>query len=441
MNPFARLSTFQLVLLSAFGLFALIGLVVLATSKNLGNGTNIGTVTIWGTLPQAAVNQEIQAITTTDKSYSKVTYVQQPEGTFDEAVANAIASGEGPNLLLINQEQLISEEDKINVIPFSSIPQRTFATTYLPEDQLYLTTNGTYGIPYVVDPLVLYYNETLLTQAGIATPPASWEAVTGVAPSLTHLQNNLPVQSAIALGTYSNIEDARGILSLLFMQAGSTITQLSNTGLRSTLGAANSNTLTGVSSVAAALNFYTQFSDPTRTVYSWSSTISSAQQAFTANTLALYVGYASERPIIAAANPNLSFTMAPIPQPQTASLKADYGLAYAFVIPKAAQNQTGAYLTAQKLADPAYLGPAAQALSMAPANRTILTASSSDEYEPVYFPAALIASGWLSPDPSVTDTIFSDMITSIASDKLNATDAVNAADQALDIALPSGTPQ
>jgi hypothetical protein len=129
--------------------------------------------------------------------------------------------------------------------------------------------------------------------------------------------------------------------------------------------------------------------------------------------------------------------MAPIPQPQTAAVKADYGLAYAFAVPKAARNASGAFYAAQKLSDPTYLASAAEALSLAPANRTILTPSPSDTSEAVYFPAALIASGWLSPSPTNIDAVFSAMITSIASGHFNAADAVNAADAALNAVLPT----
>jgi multiple sugar transport system substrate-binding protein len=437
MDSITKLRPFQLILMSVFGLFALIGLIVFATSKSLSGGASIGSVVIWGTLSSDAVSQELEVITAADKSYGKVTYVQEPAATFDTDLANAIASGNGPDLVLISQEQLLSEESKLTVIPFSSVPQKNFTNTYLPEDQLYLTTNGTYGIPYVVDPLVLYYNQTLLNQAGVAVPPASWEAVTGLAPTLTHLNGGVTAQSEIALGTYDNIENARGILSTLFFQAGSTITQMYTGGVRSTLASTDANNLTGISPVAAALNFYTQFADPTRTVYSWNSSVPSARQAFIGGTLAFYIGYASEAPALTAANPNLSFAMAPIPQPQTAAVKADYGLAYAFAVPKAARNASGAFYAAQKLSDPTYLASAAEALSLAPANRTILTPSPSDTNEAVYFPAALIASGWLSPSPTNTDAVFSAMITSIASGHFNAADAVNAADAALNAVLPT----
>jgi ABC-type glycerol-3-phosphate transport system substrate-binding protein len=94
-------------------------------------------------------------------------------------------------------------------------------------------------------------------------------------------------------------------------------------------------------------------------VYSWNSSESGAQESFTSGAAALYVGYASEQPFISNANPNLAYDMAAIPQPQTAANKVDYGLAYAFAIPKASSNAAGALAAAKALANPNYLGSAA----------------------------------------------------------------------------------
>ena len=431
------MSTFQIVFLVGFGIAALVGLLVFATTSGSNSTAKIGSVVIWGTLPQDTITAEISTLNSADRSYGKVSYVQKQPDTFDSDLANAIASGNGPDMILITQEQLLTEQGKINLIPFSSISQRTYLNTYLPEDQLYLTSTGTYGVPYVLDPLVLYYNQTLFSQAGIANVPASWEAVTGLAPSLTHSTLTQPLaQSSIPFGTYSNVENARAILSLLFLQSGSTITQSSNLGVRSTLDQTDTS-VTGVSPLEATLNFYTQFADPSRTVYSWNSSFPSARAAFLAGNLAMYIGFASEEPGLKAANPNLSFDMAPIPQPQTAATKADYGLAYAFAIPKASRNATGAYLTALALGDSKYLPATAQALSMAPANRSLLTPSQSDQFGPVFYPEALVSSGWLSPSPATTDSIFSAMITNITSGRYLAGPALNVAAQALDAALPS----
>jgi ABC-type glycerol-3-phosphate transport system substrate-binding protein len=149
------------------------------------------------------------------------------------------------------------------------------------------------------------------------------------------------------------------------------------------------------------------------------------------------VGFASEEPTLKAANPNLSFDMAPIPQPQTSATKIDYGLAYAFAIPKASANSSGAFKVATALIDAKYLPAVASTLSMAPANRSLLNYSATDQFAPIYYPEALVATGWLSPAPATTDSIFSAMISNIATGRFQANTALSTAAQALDAALPS----
>jgi ABC-type glycerol-3-phosphate transport system substrate-binding protein len=434
---------FQLILMVVFAVLAVLGVVVFANYSGGSSGPKIGAVTIWGTLPSDAMSKEIATIANTNKSYGKVSYVQKQPATFDTDLANAIASGSGPDLILITQEQLLTERSKITVIPFSSIPQRTFSDTYLPEFQLYLTSSGTYGIPFVLDPMVLYYNKTLLTQGGVAVPPASWEGVTGLASTLTQRNGPAITLATIPFGVYDNTENARGIISLLFLQAGSPITGTSQGGgVRSSLemtnqssGSQRLDTTNQTPAAESALAFFTQFADPARTVYSWNPSFPSARQAFIGGTLAFYPGFASDEPALSAANPNLAFDMVQIPQPQTAVLKTDYGLAYAFAIPKASANPIGAYLTAKTLSNMSYLGGIAADLSVAPSVRSLLVSSSTDQFSPVYYPEALIAQGWLSPAPNTTDTLFSSMISNITSGKFAVRAALQSTDQALTTAV------
>jgi len=198
---------FQIIVIAVFAVLALLGLYAFSTfSGSSGSGTNVGTVTIWGTLPHQAFDTAIASIKQSDASYDSVTYVQKTAATFETDLANALASGTGPDLVIINQEQLLSEEQKISPIPFSSIPQRTFLNTYPAINELYLNSTGTYGIPLVIDPLVMYYNRTLLSSAGVATAPATWEAVTGLVPLITKQNDTQQIsKSAVALGTYANV--------------------------------------------------------------------------------------------------------------------------------------------------------------------------------------------------------------------------------------------
>lgn len=427
---------FQIIVFGIFILLALGGLVLFANYSGIGgSGAKVGTVTIWGVLPADAMNIELDALKASNKDYGTVTYVQKSSDSFDAVLANAIASGVGPDLVLISQEELLAERSKLSVIPFSVISQRTFLDTFLPIDELFLTDKGTYGIPLVVDPIVLYYNRTLLSSSGVAQPPSTWEAVTGLAPRLTLATGGQIIRSAIALGDYANIPAARGIVSLLLFQSGSPITSLSNGAVRSALTTSANGSTFGVSPAESALSFYTQFADPAKTVYSWNRSLSDARQTFIAGDLALYIGYASEAPFLSAANPNLDFDMAKVPQPSTSQSRATYARAYVFAIPKASKNSTGALTVARTLAGKDLVMKASAALSMAPAQRALLIPANNDKFQAVFYPDALVAKGWLSPLPATTDTIFAAMIGNITSGRLSVRDALAKADQALDSSL------
>lgn len=425
---------FQIVVLAVFGLAALGGLALFASYGGLAGGSkSVGTVIIWGTLPAASVNGALETLRTQHKEYGNVSYAARPAATFERDLADALASGTGPDLIVITQEDLLSEQNKLSVIPFSAIPQRTYLSTYVPVSELFLADKGTYGIPFAVDPLVLYYNRTIFSSAGIANPPSTWEAVTGLAPRLTVKPGGQIQQSAIALGGYGNIPDARAIVSLFLLQAGNPVTQVTVSGPHAALSS-GADTL-GATPAQSAVSYYAQFADAAKTVYSWNNSLPPAPQAFISGNLALYVGFASEEPYFAAANPNLDFDMAPVPQPGTASARVTYAKVYAFAVPKASKNATGAFRAAAALASPAEAVKISSSLRMAPALRDALVPSQSDRFQPVYFPEALVAKAWLSPAPEATDRIFAAMIGSINTGLAQVQDALASADQALNAAL------
>lgn len=435
MNLFSNTKPFQLVLLGIFGILLVLGLVLFSRFGGFGGANSaIGSVTIWGTLPQSNMENVLNALRNTNTDYQGVQYVQKDENTFDTDLAQAIATGSGPDLVLISQEMLVTEQGKLSVVPFSVISERTYIDTYLPIFESFLAKDGTYGIPFAVDPLVMYYNRTALVQAGVATPPTTWEGVTSLTEQLTRATAGTVAVSTIPFGSYTNVENARAIVSLLLLQAGNTITAVNSSGLHGTLTAVGGDN-TAVTPAQSALNFYAQFSDPVKTVYTWNSAIPSARQAFLSGSLVFYPGFASELPSLKTANPNLDFDMMAIPQPQTTAQKITYGKAYAFGIPAASKNQKGAQAVALAMGGSFFAQSISQALSMAPAARASLAPASNDRYAPVYYPQALIAKGWLSPSPATTDLIFSTMIRNITSGSLGIGESLNTANQALDANL------
>jgi len=429
------MKTFQIVLLAVFGFLALLGLVLFANFGGFGSSSsNVGTVTIWGTLPQSSMDTVLNAVRNGSQDYSGISYVQKDESTFDADLAEALASGSGPDLILISQEELLTEQNKLSVVPYSAISLHDYTQKYLPIEQLFLASEGTYGVPFAVDPLVMYYNDSLLTQSGITNATTTWEGILADTPQLSQASGGNVMRSAVPFGAYDNVENARAVVSLLLLQSGNPIVSVGSSGPRAELtstDAANS----AVTPAQSAVNFYTQFADPVKDVYTWNRALPSARQSFLAGTLAFYPGFASELPGIAAANPNLDFDIAPIPQPQTAPQQLTFGKAYAFAVPKASKNPAGAEKTAFALAGASLAPTVAHALFMAPALRSALTPSADDRYSPVYYPQALIAKGWLSPSPAVTDGIFSTMITNITSGRMTTGQALNTANQAINAAL------
>lgn len=425
---------FQIILLVVCGLLALSGLFVFATSKGLGGAPQeIGPVTIWGTLPEEGMEAALTELKY-DPRYDGVSYKEVDESSFGTALASAIAEGRGPDLLILTQEQLLSESAKLSPVPFEVLPERTFIDTYVPMSELFLGNSGTYGIPFVIDPLVLYYAKDALLSAGVAGAPSTWDGVTALAERLSRVSENRQVvlESAIPFGDYANVMNARAILSVLLMQAGTPITSSQN---GSTFSALASRTANEVLVAESAVSFYAQFANPAKTVYSWNRSMPSSRAAFLAGQLAMYPGFASERPYLTAANPNLSFDMARIPQPAATQTRMTYAKLYASAIPRSSANPTGALDVAFSLGSARPSAAAATAFSMAPALRSLVVAPANDRYAAVYYPEALIADGWLSPAPSVTDGIFAGMITNVTSGRSEVDQAIRDADESLDASL------
>ncbi|MEK7510914.1 MAG: extracellular solute-binding protein [Patescibacteria group bacterium] len=427
----SNLRPFQVIILAVFGLAALIGLVVFASFQGFGRtDKDVGSVTIWGTLPQRDLEVAMNEFKRLHKEYALVTYVERPAATFDTDIANAIASGTGPDLILLQQEHLAAERARLSVIPFSSISERDYRDVYLPAFSIFLTADGSYGIPLLVDPIVLYYNKDALASAGVATPPRTWEAVTGLTPTLTRSTDAGTItRSAIALGGYDNVMNAHAIISLLFFQSGQSIVE----GGRAALSRGGESY--GVSTAESALNFYSDFANPSKTTYTWNRSLPTSRLMFATGDLVFYLGFASERDAIVATNPNLAFDMAAVPQPGTASTRSTYGRIYALAVPKASKNPNGAYEVALALTQSDVLPLIARGAGMAPGVRSLLIPATTDLYEPVYYPEALVARGWLSPAPATLDAIFAAMIGNVTSGRMNTKEALTTADQALTAAL------
>ncbi|MDP2655189.1 MAG: extracellular solute-binding protein [bacterium] len=425
-----KMSLFQVILIGVFGLGALIGLFVFATYTSNGSGEQIGSVVIWGVLSEDDIQATLTTIGQTNTDLKNVSYVQKNPATLASDLASAIATGASPDLVLASQEDIRTLAKFITPISLGTLSINTFTSTFIEGAGVFSAPGGYYGIPFLVDPLVLFYNRSILSSNGIAKPPATWESLTGLVPNVAILTPTRQIKRGlIALGTYDNVNNARGILSSLFLQTGAPLSFYSANGLLSAnLGSTADG---GVPAGQAVLGFYTQFTDSSKVSYTWNASLPNSRDMFLVGDLALYLGHVSEARYLRSANPNLNFNVALLPQRATAQVKNVYGNIYSFMISRGAKNGAGAYQVAVILSNSDEQSVASSLTGLAPVNLNVLATTPIDPIATVAYSEALYTHGWLSPAPEDTDVIFSSMINNVISGRLTLEAALGSAERAL----------
>jgi ABC-type glycerol-3-phosphate transport system substrate-binding protein len=426
-----KMSNFQLISLVLFGFFTLLGIGVFSAFGGLLGGSSVGPVTMWGTLDGNTINTMLGTLRSSDKTFAAVKYVQKDPATYTTDLVNAMASGQGPDLFMVSQDQVSSFANKITPVPYASMSQAQFAGSFIDEGQIFLSANGALALPFTVDPLVMYWNKDLFAGAGLAQPPKYWSDFLTIAPKLTSLDASQNVQqSAVALGTYKNIDHAKAILSALFMQAGDPIVSRDSTGqLIPVFGAMPANA--AANPAESALRFYTEFANPGKTTYSWNNALPLASTAFVNGNVGAYFGFASEYAGIAARNPNLSFSVATLPQLEGNTTHLTFGQITGVAISRTAANPTGALQVAEHVTDQATISILAQQLPLPPVRRDVQLDTSSNAASQVFAQSALISRAWLDPNPVGTNTVFQNMVNEVLSGAQEPASAVAEGSQAL----------
>ncbi|HEX8994128.1 MAG TPA: extracellular solute-binding protein [Candidatus Paceibacterota bacterium] len=418
------LSLFQVIVLTVSGLLLVIGVIVFATRGGSSrSGAAIGKVVIWGTLDSGAMDNILSTARQTDHSLDQVSYVEKSPATYEKDLINAIAAGTPPDLFVLPQDDLGQFIDKIQLIPYSTISKNSFDSSFVDESQLYAQQNGLIALPLMVDPLVMYINRDIFATGGIATDPVHWSDVLADTPHLTALSGNTVSRSAVAFGLWQNVTNAKEIFSMLVMQAGDPIVVQKNWVPQPVLGANQSGAVENPAE--AALRFYTDFANPSKSVYSWNRAQPDSRDAFTAGELAMYFGFASEYQTLLSTNPNLNMSVAMMPQVDGTSVSTTYGNLIGLAVSRNTGNASGAIAVANALTGSADAQLFSSAFHLPSARRDLLaSAPANDPIQLVFMRSALIARGFYDPDPQGTDDTFRSMVESVVSGSQTPSDAV-----------------
>lgn len=427
---FNNYSSFQIIALGLAVVIIMGGITVFAVFGGMLGKTNVGNVTVWGTVDEALMNSVITELLASDKSFQNVQYVEKDVKTYQTELVNAMAEGGGPDLFFTTQEQVETFANKVIPIPYSTLSQADYTKAYIDEGTLFLVPEGALALPIFVDPMVMYWNKNAFATAGIPNPPTFWNDLIEMAPKLTVLDAKGNIQkSAIAFGVWSNVVHAKEILTLLFMQAGDNIVVRDTTGAPQPVFGSNAQNASE-NPTQSALQFYTEFANPTKTTYSWNRALRNSTDAFAAGDLALYFGFASEYGAIQQRNPNLNFAVAEVPQVQGAGTNITFGRLMGVAVSRTAANTYGAFIVAQKLTDKNAVTAFATATGLPPVRRDITIDTSSSLVTSVFVQSARISHAWLDPEPNTTEGIMRTMVESVISGASNPSSAVSEAAQA-----------
>lgn len=428
-----NINLFQIGILGIFAISILVGMLAfsgklpfLPTSQN---EVNYGTVTVWGTFP-ANMMQSVIADRLRGNKAVTINYVEKRKETFAADFVEALAAGRGPDLFLIAQDEILRNLNKIALIPYTAVTERDFKNTFIEEGEMFFRPEGIVALPMTVDPVVMYWNRDILTNAGIVAPPTKWIELYSMVPKVVVRNQNGDISRSLAsLGEYRNVLHAKELLSILVMQAGGSIVENQNGTLVANLTTAA--TLGAQNPAMQAVTFFTQFSRSDKDSYSWNRSLPYSRSMFEAGDLALYFGYASEYQAIKQKNPHLNFDVAVMPQADQANVKITFGRIQGFAMVKTSSNLQGAMQAALLLSNKDMVEGMALAANLPPVRRDLLVNHPADAVQSVFYDSALITRAWQDPSPLETDLLLQGMIDDIGSGRLKISQALSVAQSSI----------
>ncbi len=422
---------FQIIIVVVFIMLAIVGVLVFSGAIPIGNDSeNLGqgTVVMWGTVKSAVMAPLLEDFNRANPTFV-LQYVEKNPTTFDQDLLEAIASNTGPDMFFLPDDLTFRYANKIIVIPYQSFPVSDFKNTFASVGEVFLSSSGVLAFPLIVDPLMMYYNRSMLDAEGIVAPPAYWDEFMNTVTTLTKRdESNKIVKSGAALGHYSNVAHAKDILATLFMQEGNPIVMEKDGARVSALSNPSYD-------LSDSLQFYSDFANPQKSNYSWNKSYPVSTNAFSREDLAFYFGYASEFASLVNQNPNQNFGVAPVPQIKSANFKLTGARVTGVAISSFSKNYNTAFIAASQMATGDFAKKLAEALMIAPARRNLLAVKPNDPYSPYFYNSALYARSWLDPSEKDTNDIFRGMIDGVLSNNASARESINDASTRLNLLL------
>lgn len=298
------------------------------------------TLTIWRPVDERSSFREFARGYRELHSNVSFNYETIDAANYETEVLNALATGNGPDIISIPNDALARYVDKLVAMPdqfySSANPVAAVSSKYAPAATTDLISDGkVYGVPLYTDTLSLFWNRKIFRetlQAKIRAQesfndelliraPADWTEVVETTKLLTKRADNQINLSAIALGSTGNVPESADIIAALMLQQETEMVTADRGATAFHLPASDDpNFYPG----ATVLEFLKSFSDPNSDHYTWNASEPNAIQAFLDGEVAMMINYKEIIPYINQRNPELEYTTAPLPQIANTSKIIDY---------------------------------------------------------------------------------------------------------------------
>jgi len=388
-------------------------LTVILILKGIGGGSaQSATLQFWGVFDERSDFEKVIRDFQSQNPGIKVLYQQFSYEDYERNLVDALASGTGPDVLMIHNTWLPKHGDKLKSMPDSMPGEKKPLLTIQDYKTNFVDVafgdfvfgNKIYGLPLYVDTLALFYNKDIFNSYGISSPPQDWEDFNYDVETITRLDSSGQIsQSGASIGTARNINRSTDLLTALMIQTGVRMTDDDN----KTASFANSVNNTPVGELA--LKYYTDFANPLVKTYTWNDVQHYSVDAFTQGKTAMMFNYSHEVEVLKNKAPRLNFSVAPMPQVSSTDVRnyASYwgvGVSAGSKFPNESWKFIN-YLSSKEGAQ-SYLS----ATFRPSARRDLIELQRNDLELGVFAIQALSARSWFQIDNTAVETIFADMI-------------------------------
>jgi len=385
-------------LISVFVLFG-------AGCKSPSTPPNKAPITVWGIFDDAETMRPfIQAFSSAVPG-ARVEYKKvSPVDSYEQTLRVALSERRGPDVFLVNNSWMPRWKDALlpaptTLVPVSSVTggQGQFVDV-VGKDMIW--NSRVLGLPLFVDTLGLYYNKDIFNANSIARAPRTWLEVQEIAKRVTKFNQTEPNQidlHGISMGTGQNVNRVSDILSILMMQNGVTMLNKDGTPAFGESGEA-----------IKALQFYTNFANTQKDVYTWNSRSHYSIDSFAEGETAMMINYSYNMGTIKAKNPRLNFAVASLPQADTADTPITYANYWALAVSGQTTNPDVAWRFVKFMTDTAQARSYLEKSGYPPARRDLVQELQNDSRIGMFAKQALNGVSWKQADNRIVDSLFSE---------------------------------